>query len=309
MTTLAHDDLTETDDTPETAVNHFNKFFTEDSNSFMTLPAELRMKVYNFLMNDDATPISGTQRVLCSSSSQPDFGWINRAWGKMLEIENSEITQEALSSQLLRSCKLIYEEVMPILYQNRQVIIYSFCSLPSLTQIGKRGQSFVRSLILCQYLCKLPPFMKPRNKSDLCRIGLLDDRKRRPSPLPQLPNLDRIEVCHLVDQSVAALNRGHVEVECFGQNLIDSKASRGHYLHKYMTLMRRYGNAEWRTSLLSYTWSTPYSRTKMLEVRCGRFCIEVISSPDDKKGEGRWRIRDTAEGGGAETITFWRKDL
>ena len=85
-------------------------YFIDDTYSFLTLPPELRNRVYAFLMND----IDAEHEV----QSRP-FEQVER--GKMMVIVGWSVARRSLSSQLLRTCRKVSTEATHVLYKDRAV--------------------------------------------------------------------------------------------------------------------------------------------------------------------------------------------
>ena len=189
------------------------EYFTDTSYSFFTLPPELRLKVYNYLMNDlELRPRSATPV-------------------KTLELHWDNNPCKPLSAQFLRTCKIIYHEGLPALYYGRTAITYDLAAIhQELEYLGPRMMNGIKAIIFESSL--LCPYTIPRVRGDHRWLMREDARSRFHLPLPDMPSLKSITI---------RANRVHHEVfqrrlEARILELMRSPAGGGHFLTQYMRL-------------------------------------------------------------------------
>ena len=136
---------------------------TDASYTFFKLPAELRLKIYDSLMNN-------TEDIWCCDEQEAK---------KIMDIRDYDSSRRQLSSQLLRTCRTVYHEALPRLYDHRIIMGGDIGVLAAkLNTIGKLACSLIREIILYP-LDVLGCMVSRRGRSDF------DDARILP-PLPAL---------------------------------------------------------------------------------------------------------------------------
>jgi hypothetical protein len=108
------------------AGNYYSARFTDNTYDFFKLPPELRCRVYN-PMNDAKPTVDPTAQA-----------------------ERVSFDAKSVSSQLLRTWKVLYEEAIASLYATRMIDATDISMLDSLlTTISTFACSFVRTILIC----------------------------------------------------------------------------------------------------------------------------------------------------------------
>ena len=187
--------------------------FQDDSYSFFTLPPELRLKIYNFLMR---TGIPSQDACMV--------------------VNSSGLVARSLSGQLLRLCKTIYSEAIRILYKSPSTIagLDMFVIPGALKTIGPTACSLIHHLSIVW--TRLPFYITQTNKKELLALGLCEHLVARPHRMPDLPSLKTITFDYNVVFSTPT-HGNPTEAEEFFRGLVNSKPGHGYFLSEHMRMV------------------------------------------------------------------------
>ena len=295
-----------------------NAFFTDETYDFFKLPTELRLKVYNYLMNDidrtafDDYDSSSSDSYLSGHSvetlDKADYGPV---CGKILYIGDkysSYVRCEELSSQLLRVCRSIYKEAMESLYKGRTVVTEHFPSLsPRLAEIGNLACENTEEIVL--YQTSLPRMRRPS------RGSLVEPWPFEDFPLlPPMPALKLITLRYTLSQ-YQPYHHGRpydLRIINFVDNLIESSPNPRHFLSEFMTMIEGHDKVRWLVDLCSRHWDRADGQnaeddddakpTRVL-IKDVRVFFEIKPVMVERHNVERleWEIRDV-EGGNDEVM-------
>lgn len=245
----------------------------------MKLPQELRLKIYGFLMND----------VLEEEQSHG-----NVKVSKMISLRASRVCSRKLSSQLLRTCKIVYEEGMPALYRRRAVKAEQMEDLRHLNEIGAFACSFLEVVVIGPD--KFPKYMEQRNKTELRALGTTV-----PPPLriPPLPSLKTVVLSYMANHGRSPSPPQQRLIEEWAKSLVQSKPSRHHFLFEFMGIADDPSAVTWRLDLrsCSHQWTDIEGLLAKPPTRRIWFDIEVSTVQDAKgKEKKRWRVKNVDGG-------------
>lgn len=260
--------------------------FIDSAYDFFKLPPELRCKIYRFLMNDP----------------EPAADYSVAKAGKL------SFDAKALSSQFLRTCKVIYEEAIAVLYKIRMIEASDFSLLEGpLTTIGTFSCTFIR-IIMISPEPALPPYMTQNNKRELLGLDADEGLVFRPRRLPQLPNLRIVMIRYLIAHIDDEQDPDDTEEEKFVAALIRSKPCQGHFLCEYMWMFGHPAMMMWRLDFTSVFWELNESNAyvvkeeRMIDVRA-----EVATGTKYGKAFCQWVVKNKDASVG-EDIMIWKMD-
>jgi hypothetical protein len=219
------------DTTISTLQNHHPSFVKENY-SFFTLPAELRLKIYGFLLGPDKSEESVTSARI-------------NADGKLKARERS--------GQLLRTSKQIYEEAHPILYPWDTYRAPSLALLGSgLRLLGTKVQTHIKYVIL-----SLPslPLADSSTVNTQQEMSALEHIPSSMVCLPPTPLLRTVVLnCSLewIAKSDTVEQPPH---EAFLQRLDGSEAVPGHELYDIMKMFNSSKQVSWCLRLVTRQYS------------------------------------------------------
>ena len=280
------------------------QFFTDESYSFFSLPPELRCKVYNYLMNnvdEESDPFSynildddehpnvvpaarDCQRKAHVTRGSRDSRCITT---RVLHVDTDGIHKVSLTSQLLRTCRIIYEEAGAALYGSRVVHGSRFHDhVKPLHLIGEQACKFIEVIII--HPCIVPKRLVLKNKRELRALGL---RAPTPKLLPPLPKLDYVTFSY-----AAGSHNSQLEMLEFVDELMASKSSRHHFLSEYIWMIGSNPRVQWRFELLSWIYGLfPHPRTPgILLYGCmDELLIEMhVVESMTEAGEKTWLVKN-----------------
>lgn len=214
--------------------------FTGSAFDFFKLPQELRNRIYTFLM---ATP-------------ERDFD------DRIIRVgEQGALSRHNRSSSLLRTCKIVYEEALPILMASLVLAASGFVQMrDGLNTIGVYAQTFITTLFILQE--GFPDVRILKVNKEIIGLGL------RPAPLQYFPVLPTLKLVALVFEQPYKL-RPHGPRTCplvaepphqsYLEKLIASKLMPGHGLFDLMSTVAERDQINWRLSFSSNRYG--YIRT------------------------------------------------
>ena len=279
--------------------------FTDEAYSFFTLPTELRLKVYQFLMNDADEKDTQVQRTREGDKFEIP--------SKMLKISDRYPDYQSLSSQLLRACKTIYDEAIPSLYSSRTVIVECFPSLSDgLSRIGSRACSFIDTIILDD--SAIPTYLAGPTRSRSRPYDVVDDTWDEGNDfdtarsLPPLPKLKSVRL-HCKD-CADSFDFPAVKMSLMGISLrrfARSRPGKDHFVGKAMAMIGDRPDIKWEIRLRTHL-SGAVDSIQPERGGNGEFCIHVgfrvVTAREDGQDSQRWEIEDLESGPGPDICAY-----
>ena len=248
------------------------------SYNFFTLPPELRLKVYGYLMNTKT-----------SSSSTP-----------ILRIQRTgKIMRRASSSQFLRTCKTVYKEAHPILYNEMSYQAKGWLDLKlGIMSVGSLARTYIKRLLVVQQ--NYPTTRFSRFQTQIPGVGLdqlstvqVEPRSlfqyelSLPTALPSLPALESITI----RTRSKTWRSGIAPQEPYLEQLAASIPQRGHELYDIMTASAVRPEVAWYLSMraehISVNTLGSFLRSRLSVVKV-RVSVEYLGEGQQRKR--RWHL-------------------
>lgn len=229
------------------AIMKHKMYFTDSSYSFFTLPIELRLNIYEICMTDN------DDQLVKMWTSGPEC-------------------YKKRSSELLRTCKAVYEEALPVLYSNH---IFDAESpddlLAGLVCFGNFAHAHIKHIQISlgrhtgdrSRGSYLPPYQILENGYPYDHV-MYDWRQKQ---LPRLPSLKSFTIhCR------TRWNRGRRAADsgpqyAFLASLAGREVDRTHGLCRLMQIMKQEHNVSWELDLLT--------EESMVSPITGKLCVQL----------------------------------
>ena len=309
------------------ATTEIRPYFIDESYNFFKLPAELRVRIYNYLMNDFDRAVRDDQIRRSTSVQRDELEIQDRDEadcdlldGKVLQATiGFSIRPKALSSQVLQTCKLIHREALDSLYGGRKVVTNDFHRLqPALEKIGEDGRKLIKDIVL--YRTEVPSRVILTHAATLS--VWISPPPRNQDRMPALPSLESVTLRYTLSQKQYSPNGiadCHRRAASFARELIESAPERRHFLYGYMSMIHGSSTKRWHVDICSRQWT--YDRDErdirprnrwhgawaLVMVRESCICFDIKMSGMERDGvqPARWQVCDVE--GDSERVMVWTR--
>ena len=265
----------------------------DESYSFFTLPPELRLKVYGFLAGKDDVPPTDNDstRQFSNDVDGPRPKVIMRH-------HRGGLPSVPMSASLLRTCSLIYQEFMPVLYQGSTVYAEAKMDLAYvLKQIGQNGAGRIQHIVIKRVpnYCTMEYFYAPFGK-----VAVNEDMPKR--PLPPLTSLKTVLIkCEEPYYNYMPMDNPPCMTTV--KQLVASGPNGENFLTDYKKAFRGCPDATWRMEILYRNHYLGYTFEWAV---CVQVEVQMVVDQDDDECAKNWKLVDASDNAISGCITPWK---